>query len=91
MENGIRKAAIMARMILSLSEDDKRWLRTISREQGCSMAEVVRISIHHYRQQKRTGGRLQNVLQETAGGWRAAKTDAQAWVNRLRAEWNEQP
>ena len=45
-----RKAATMVRMILSLSEDDKRWLRTISREQRCSMAEAVRLSIHHYRQ-----------------------------------------
>jgi hypothetical protein len=81
----------MVRMILSLTEDDKRWLRAISREQRCSMAEAVRLSLRHFRQQTRTGGRRQTILQATAGGWRAAQGDAQAWVNRLRAEWDERP
>lgn len=76
----------MKRSIVSLPEDDMRWLKRQSRLHGRSMAETIRLAIGAYR---RTSGpdAYHKVLKETAGSWSSVNEDGQQMVDRLRDEW----
>jgi Ribbon-helix-helix protein, copG family len=78
--------ARMTRTIISISEDEKKWLEAHGRRRGVSSAEVVRRAIREYRE-KESQTSLPGVLRETAGTWTSIKGDTVEHVRRLRREW----
>ena len=80
----------MSRMIITLADDDKRWLQVVSRLQKQSMAETIREAIRQYRERGEKSN-LKRVVRETAGAWGTSEEDSQDYVNRLRSEWENRP
>jgi len=79
--------AAMTRTIVSIPEDEKRWLESRSRRLRVSSAELIRRAIRDYRL-KESGKTLAKVLRETAGTWTSIKGDTRAHVDALREEWD---
>ena len=77
----------MKRSIISVPEDDLRWVKHQSRLHGRSMAETIRVAITAYRHQSSTDP-YRAVLRETAGSWTTVRGDSQEMVDRLREEWD---
>jgi metal-responsive CopG/Arc/MetJ family transcriptional regulator len=76
----------MIRSLISIPQDDKKWLDSYGRRHKLSRAELVRRAIKEYR--GRVGCRdLQTVIRETAGSWKSVKGDSQKLVDGLRREW----
>jgi hypothetical protein len=73
----------MTRMILSLEDQDKSWLERKAREEGVSMAEVVRQAVR--RMQHAEEESLDQVLAATRGLWR--KGDGLRYQRAVRREW----
>ena len=80
----------MTRMIITLPEEDKRWLQTISRLQKHSVAETIREAIRQYRE-RTDKANLKHVVRETAGAWGKSREDSQDYVDRIRSEWEKRP
>jgi hypothetical protein len=78
--------AAMTRTILSIPEDEKKWLESYGRRHRISSAEVVRRAIREYRLKESRKG-LAGVLKETAGTWTSLKGETQDHVDALRDEW----
>ena len=78
--------ARMTRTILSLPEDEKRWLKSYGRRLRISSAEVIRRAIREFRR-KKSDKNLAGVLQETAGTWTSVKGDSRDHIEALRKEW----
>jgi len=70
-------------MILSIEEQDKSWLEKKAREEGVSMAELVREALRRMR--KVDQATLDQVLKATQGIWRDG--DGLRYQRRLRREW----
>lgn len=82
--------ARMTRTIISLPEEEKKWLESYGRRHRISSAEVVRRAISEYRRRK-TDKSLAAVLQETAGAWTSIRGDSRDHVDSLRKEWERKP
>lgn len=80
----------MTRTIISLPEDEKRWLESYGRRHKISSAEVVRRAIGEFRRQ-RSDRSLNVVLRETAGAWTSIKGDTREHIVALRREWDRKP
>ncbi len=78
--------AAMTRTIVSIPEEEKKWLESYSRRHGISSAEIVRRAIREYRR-KESQKSLAGVLRETAGAWTSIKGDTRDHVDALRKEW----
>jgi hypothetical protein len=78
--------ARMTRTIISIPEDEKRWLESYGRRHRISSAEVVRRAIREYRQ-KKSEKCLAGVLQDTAGSWTSVKGDSRDHIDTLRKGW----
>ena len=78
--------ARMTRTIISILEEEKRWLESYGRQQRISSAEVIRRAIREYRQMKADKS-FASVLRETAGTWTSVKGDSRDHVEALRREW----
>lgn len=78
--------ARMTRTIISIPEDEKKWLDTYGKRQRISSAEVIRRAIREYRQMKADES-LAGVLRETAGSCRSIEGDSWEHVDSMRAEW----
>jgi hypothetical protein len=76
----------MTRTILSLPEDEKKWLESYGRRHRISGAEVIRRAIREFRLMKPDKD-LASVLRETAGAWTSIKGDSRDYVDKLRKEW----
>jgi len=76
----------MTRTIVSIPEDEKKWLESYSRRRRISSAEVVRRAIREYRR-KESQKSLAGILSETAGTWTSVKGDTRDYVDALRKEW----
>jgi len=72
------------RTIVTLSEDDKKWLARYSRVKGLSMAQAVRKSIAKLRSEE-CSSLYENALQNTHGLW--IKGDGLKYQRKLRGEW----
>jgi len=70
-------------MILSIEEQDKSWLEKRAREEGVSMAELVREALRRMR--KGDQASLDQALKATQGIWRDG--DGLRYQRRLRREW----
>ena len=77
----------MARTIISLPDDDKRWLDAYSHATHQSLAKTVRLAIKFYRQQQKAGVK-KDALSMTSGLWQARKIDALGYVQKMRKEWD---
>jgi hypothetical protein len=73
------------RMIVSLEEREKSWLKRRSRETGESMAEIVRRAVRRLRQSEDES--LDDLLEATKGIWR--KGDGLEYQRKIREEWDE--
>jgi hypothetical protein len=78
--------ARMTRTIISIPEDEKKWLETYGKRQRISSAEVIRRAIREYRQLKAEKS-LAGVLRETAGSCGSIEGDSWEHVDSKRAEW----
>ena len=78
--------ARMTRTIISIPEDEKRWLDSYGKRQRVSSAEIIRRAIKEYRVRKSEKG-LAAVLRETAGTWTSIKGDTRDHLDTLRKEW----
>jgi hypothetical protein len=76
----------MLRTIITIAEEDKKWLESYSRRAQVSSAEIIRRAIKEYRRCADKGS-LKRVLRETAGKWKSVKGDSQNYVDKLRREW----
>jgi hypothetical protein len=75
----------MVRTVISLDEDDKRWLDRLAEREGVPMTELVRRAVRLYRRQAPTEGRsLDELLQVTSGLWK--RGDGLQYQRRLRRE-----
>jgi hypothetical protein len=64
----------MTRTIISIPEDEKKWLDTYGKRNRISSAEVVRLAVREFRG-KKAGKGLAEVLQETAGMWKSVSAE----------------
>jgi hypothetical protein len=78
--------ARMTRTIISMPEDEKKWLESYGKRHGISGAEVVRRAIGEFRRKKPEKS-LAAVLRETAGAWTSIKGDSRDHVDAMRKEW----
>jgi hypothetical protein len=78
--------AAMTRTIVSIPEDEKKWLESQGRRLRISSAEIIRRAIREYRL-KESKRSLAGVLRETAGRWTSVKGDTRDYVDALRREW----
>jgi hypothetical protein len=70
-------------MLISLEENDRRWLEQRSQETGVPMSEVVRRAI---RQAQENGRKpIKELLSSTQGLW--SKGDGLRYQRRIRKEW----
>lgn len=78
--------ARMTRTIISIPEDEKKWLDTYGKRHKISSAEVVRLAVRKFRRQE-AGGGPDGVLRRTAGSWKSIRGETGEYDNDLRAEW----
>jgi len=76
----------MIRTVVSLSEDDKRWLDAEAGRKGVSMTEVVRLAVSRLRAETRRARTFDNLLKTTAGI--GTGEDGVALQKKLRKEWD---
>lgn len=75
----------MVRTIVSLQEEDKAWLERRAREEGVSMAEMVRRAVRQMRVSGAEAPSTADLLASTAGMRRGE--DGLVVQRRLRDEW----
>ena len=76
----------MTRVIISLSENDKRWLDQYSALHGQATSEVIHDAIQFFRR-KVSSQALHQTLKNTSGILKS-KPDGAKSIQRLRNEWN---
>ena len=76
----------MTRTIVTLEENDKRWLDKYSAENGRSTAETIRQAIKEF-QKKMREGEYKNVLEKVFGVLKH-KEDSVKFVRKIREEWD---
>jgi hypothetical protein len=81
----------MIRTLISLDDEDKRWLDRKAKEEGMTMAQVVRTAVGRYREQcEREAAQpsIEELLRRTSGIRQGLDgLDAQ---QRLRDEWESE-
>lgn len=81
----------MIRTLISLDDEDKQWLDRKAKEEGMTMAQLVRIAVRRYREQsdrEASQPALEELLQQTSGLWKGG--DGLEVQARLRGEWEEE-
>jgi hypothetical protein len=73
----------MTRTIISLENDDKKWLDEEARRSGLPKSAIVRLSIRYMRLDREKS--FENLLNQTSGTWKEG--DGLAYQERLRSEW----
>ena len=79
----------MTRTIITISEEDKKWLSRISRQRKQSVAQTIRNAIAELKRQE--GGKLsyKEVLDLTFGIGKGHYGDGVEYQRKLRAEWEK--
>jgi hypothetical protein len=76
----------MVRTVISLDEDDKRWLDRKAAEEGVPMTEIVRRAVRRLRGQSPAGHlSMTDLLAATRGLWK--RGDGLDVQRGLRDEW----
>ncbi len=73
------------RTIITISEEDKRWLESYSSLHRVSVAEAIRQGIRRLKEAELHENYL-TLVQNTRGLWE--KGDGLTFQNKMRAEWN---
>ena len=73
----------MTRMLISLEENDRRWLEQKAQDTGLPMSEVVRRAIRQAQEMEQKP--MKELLAATKGLWRHG--DALRYQRRIRKEW----
>ncbi len=80
----------MIRTLISLDDEDKQWLDRKAKEEGTTMAQLVRIAVRRYREQSEREASqpsLEELLRQTSGLLKEG--DGLEAQIRLRDEWGE--
>jgi hypothetical protein len=72
------------RTIITISDEEKRWLSAYTKTQGISMAEAIRRGISCLKASEGLAG-YQKLVHKTKGIW--SKGDGLKYQEKLRAEW----
>lgn len=76
----------MVRTLISLDDDDKRWLDAQAASEGVPMTEIIRRAVKALRHEKRRQRPdLDDLLRKTSGIWK--KGDGLEYQKRIRREW----
>jgi len=76
----------MIRTVISLDEDDKRWLDRRAEHEGVPMTELIRRAVRLLRgQTAEEYSSLEELLRATSGSWKHG--DGLEHQKRLRDEW----
>lgn len=76
----------MVRTVISLEDDDKRWLDKRAQKEGVPMTELIRRAVRLLRQQsRREAPGLEDLLTRTAGVWKNG--DGLEYQRTTRREW----
>ena len=73
------------RTIITIPEEDKRWLESYSSLHRVSVAEAIRQGIRRLKEAE-LHENYQTLVQNTRGLWE--KGDGLTFQNKMRAEWN---
>lgn len=78
----------MVRTVISLHDEDKRWLDKQSRARGISMTRLVREAVRFYKERAEVNSSsLEQLLNATKGIWK--KGDGLKYQRRVRGEWEK--
>lgn len=76
----------MIRTIISLNEEDKAWLDRRAHQEGLTMTELVRRSVHLYRETTDPAdSEFGATLDQTRGIWKNG--DALQYQRTIREDW----
>jgi hypothetical protein len=75
------------RTIITISEEDKRWLESYSKLHRVSVAEAIRQGIRKLKEAELSEN-YRTLVQVTKGFWK--KGDGLKYQKKIRAEWNFQ-
>lgn len=76
----------MVRTVISLDEDEKRWLDRRAAEEGVPMTELIRRAVRLLREHSQLRQpEWEDLLTRTAGIWKHG--DGLEYLERLRGEW----
>lgn len=76
----------MVRTVISLDEDEKRWLDERAAEEGVPMTELIRRAVRLLREHSRLERpEWDDLLNRTAGLWKHG--DGLEYQERVRGEW----
>ena len=76
----------MVRTVVSLEEDDKRWLDERAQKEGVPMTELIRRGVRLLRgESRRTRPGLSDLLERTVGVWKHG--DGLKYQEKMRREW----
>ena len=73
------------RTIITISEEDKKWLESYGKARGISLAEAIRKGIRKLRENE-SGDTYRAMIDKTKGLWK--KGDGLIYQRRLREEWD---
>lgn len=76
----------MVKTVVSLDDDDKRWLDERARSEGLPMTELVRRAVRLYREAVEQPS-FAELVRSVRGTWKHG--DGLRWQMALREEWDE--
>lgn len=76
----------MVKTVVSLDDDDKRWLDKRARSEGLPMTELVRRAVRLYREAEEQPS-FAELVQTVRGTWKHG--DGLRWQRAIREEWDE--
>jgi hypothetical protein len=79
----------MVRTVISLDEDDKRWLDRRAVREGISMTELIRRAVKRFRSEETEAQAFDRLLRATSGI--GSGEDGLVVERRLRDEWQRRP
>lgn len=79
----------MVRTVISIDEEDKRWLDRRAEREGIPMTELVRRAVKRFRSEETEAQRFDRLLKVTSGI--GAGEDGLVVQRRLRDEWQRRP
>lgn len=78
----------MGRTLITIPDEDKKWLRSYSQVHKQSISETVRVAIRELRH-RASRKEKQDILNQTFGLWADRNVDALDYVEKMREEWDE--
>ena len=80
----------MIRTIISINDDDQRWLNEHSRKCHCPKTKIIREAIGEYRRKQQLQGlSYKEIIKKTCGIDRGRFGDAVKYVRAIRSEWEQ--